>query len=576
MKDLSIIIPARNEIFLARTIQDILENIEADTEIIAILDGEWANPPVPDNDRVTLIYHSQSVGQRAATNEGLRVAKGKYVMKVDAHCAFDKGFDRKMLDAFKEVGDNVTMVPIMKNLHAFDWVCPDAEPRKNFNGGDEPHRRYQSPSGPCKQCGKPTTRDIVWYPKRSPNSTSYRFDNTLHFQYFGDYAKRPEAQTPLSESMSLQGSCFMLTKEKYIELNICDETWGSWGNQGTEVACKTWLSGGRVICNKNTWYAHMFRTQGGDFGFPYPQSGKAVERAREQSRGAFLDGTWDKAIHPLSWLIEKFAPVPDWEVIPEKAKVLHKGPSKGIIYYTDNQLDSKIAIPVQNKLREISKEKHIPIISASLKRMDFGEHNICFPSLRKGYLSMFKQIVGALENSTADIIYFCEHDVLYHLSHFDFTPSDKDTFYYNQNVWFLRMPDGHGLHYDVNQLSGLCLYRETALIHFKERLQMAQAEYERLQNIYSNPEELTTMFNRFIRNMGFEPFTHNRVAWQNQFKQSTWKSEFPNIDIKHGQNATGQRWRKDQYRNQQLLINWTEGEEIPGWGKGIDLVNIFG
>lgn len=550
-RDISIVIPARNEMFLARTIQDILEHIEADTEVIAILDGEWANPPVEDNDRVSLIYHSQSVGQRAATNEGARMAKGKYIMKADAHCAFDQGFDRKMLEAFKEVGDNVTMVPIMKNLHAFNWVCK--------NG----HERYQGPSGPCKECGLPTERDVIWYPKPSPNSTSYRFDKTLHFQYWGEYAKRPEAQGELSETMSLQGSCFMLTKEKYLELNICDETWGSWGNQGTEVACKTWLSGGRVLCNKRTWYAHMFRTQGGDFGFPYPQSGKQVEYAREQSRQAFLHGTFDKAIHPLSWLIEKFAPVPDWDIIPDSAREMVKGPSKGIIYYTHNELDERITKLVQDNLTKIGKEKHIPIISATLKKSDFGDTKIYFPSLKRGYVSMFKQIVGALENSSSHIIFFCEHDVLYHPSHFDFIPTDKNTFYYNQNVWLLRGIDGHALHYDVNQLSGMCGYRESLIKHFKERLEMVEKAYKEL-----NEQE----FNKFIRNMGFEPFTHNRVNWENKFKYDTYKSEFPNVDIKHGENATGQRWRKDQYRNQQLLINWQESEEIPGWGKGIDLV----
>ncbi len=36
------------------------------------------------------------------------------------------------------------------------------------------------------------------------------------------------------------------------------------------------------------------------------------ERAREYSRDLWLNDKWDKAIHPLSWLIEKFAPVPDW------------------------------------------------------------------------------------------------------------------------------------------------------------------------------------------------------------------------------------------------------------------------
>jgi len=36
--ELSIIIPSRNEIFLRETIEDILKNIEADTEIIAVCD----------------------------------------------------------------------------------------------------------------------------------------------------------------------------------------------------------------------------------------------------------------------------------------------------------------------------------------------------------------------------------------------------------------------------------------------------------------------------------------------------------------------------------------------------------
>lgn len=44
-QDISILIPARNEMFLARTIEDILANIEADTEVIVVLDGQWALVP---------------------------------------------------------------------------------------------------------------------------------------------------------------------------------------------------------------------------------------------------------------------------------------------------------------------------------------------------------------------------------------------------------------------------------------------------------------------------------------------------------------------------------------------------
>lgn len=292
--DLSIIIPARCEQFLSKTIDDILSNIGGDTEIIVVCDGYWPEPPIKDNDRITMIHH-KSIGQRASCNEAVRVSKAKFVMKVDAHCAFDKDFDVKMM---KLMQDNYTMIPIMRNLHVFDWVCEDG------------HRRYQSPSGVCRECGKETKMDVVWIAKTNPQSTAYYFDKDLHFQYHNEYGKRQKGD--LTETMSAQGSCFMLTRDKYNELNMCDETWGSWGNQGTEVACRTWLSGGRLVVNRTTWYAHMFRTQGGDFSFPYPQSGKAVEHARQCSRDIFLQDKWDKAIHPLSWLVEKFHP-PTWD-----------------------------------------------------------------------------------------------------------------------------------------------------------------------------------------------------------------------------------------------------------------------
>ena len=99
MKELSILIPSRNEMFLAKTIEDILANIEADTEIIAGLDGQWADPPVPQHERVNLIYVPEAIGQRAGANIACRLSKAKYVMKVDAHCSFDKGFDYRRFGA---------------------------------------------------------------------------------------------------------------------------------------------------------------------------------------------------------------------------------------------------------------------------------------------------------------------------------------------------------------------------------------------------------------------------------------------------------------------------------------------
>jgi glycosyltransferase involved in cell wall biosynthesis len=308
MKDLSILIPARNEMFLARTIQDIFEHSEANTEVIAVLDGAWADPPLPQHDRVNIIYVPESIGQRAATNMAAKLAQGRYLMKVDAHCSFDKGFDRIMIEGFAGVGDAVTMAPIMRNLWAFDWKC--------YSCG---WKKYQGPTPErCEQCDSTNVkRKMMWVGKHNPQSWSYCFDAVPKFQYFEEYKHRPgirEAakQSGFSETMSLQGSCFMVSREKYWELNLCDESLGSWGNQGIEVACKTWLSGGRVLINHNTWYAHMFRTQGGDFTFPYPQSGREQKKTKAKTWDQFFNGRWDKQIYPASWLVKKFWPVFGW------------------------------------------------------------------------------------------------------------------------------------------------------------------------------------------------------------------------------------------------------------------------
>jgi glycosyltransferase involved in cell wall biosynthesis len=431
--------------FLARTIQDILEHAKGDTEIIAVLDGQWADPPIPMHPKVSIIYHAESIGQRAAMNEAAKISTGKYIMKCDAHCAFDDGFDVKLIE---DMQPDWTVVPVMRNLHAFDWVCP--------NG----HRRYQGNSGVCETCGKDTQKDVVWIPKTSPQSFSFRFDKTMHFQYYGEYKSKQVGE--LVETMSIQGSCFMATKEKWFELDLCSEEFHSWGQQGVEVACKTWLSGGSVICNKRTWYAHMFRTKGGDFGFPYHNPQDKVKENRELSRELFQKDKWSLAKRKFKWLLDKFNP-PDWTI------------TTGLIYYTDNQLDEKYAKPARESIQKGAKERNFRITTGALKKkLDWGHKNISFPTLKRSFYAMHKQILACLENTSDDIIFFTEADVIYHPSHFDFIPKEKDTFYYNRNVWMLRTPDGHALHYEVDQLSGLCVYKETALIHSKERFKLEE------------------------------------------------------------------------------------------------------
>ena len=479
--------------FLARTIQDLLEHIEGDTEILVGLDGQWAEIPIKDNPRVTILHTGEAVGQRVLTNQLARLSKAKYLMKVDAHCAFDKGFDVKMMNLMQ---DDFTMVPVMRNLHAFDWVCK--------NG----HRRYQGPSGPCTECGEETERDIKWIGKRNPQSTAYRFDKTLHFQYWNDWGKKQTGD--LTESMSIQGSCFMVTREKYWELDLCSEEFNSWGQQGVEVACKTWLSGGKVMINRTTWYAHMFRTQGGDFSFPYENPESKVQENREYSRKLFQGDTWDKAKYKFDWLIKKFNP-PDWT------------PTKGVLYYTDNQLNMKIA----KLCRIYIKESGLPITSVSLKKMDFGR-NIHL-HLKRGKLTMFKQILAGLEAMTEDIVFFCEHDVIYHKSHFDFIPPSKDIFYYNGNNWRVR-DDGFAVKFDHDSTSQMCAYGELLIQEYRKIVKEMEA------GTYKG---------------GYEPGTRDG-------RSDRWNSAEPNIDIRHTNNLTENRWSTDKFRNKATCANWTE------------------
>jgi len=304
--NLSIVIPSRNEEFLAKTIENILENTGEQTEIIAILDGEWANPPVPQHERVNIIYLPNSIGQRAATNLGVKLSRAKFVCKMDAHIAIDENFDTKMIEGFKQVGDDAMMVPVMRNLHAYDWVCECGE------------RKYQDKGGICDKCGKQMTKDMKWIAKHNPQSVSYCFDKTPHFQYFEAYKHREpfltDRKTGFTSTMSLQGSCFMCTRQNYWDWEVCDESLGSWGHQGIELALSTWLSKHSVLVNHNTYYAHMFRTKSvNDFGFPYRQPGKEVQKTKRRVEDKFWNFKHPKQKKPVSWLLKRFWPVPGWD-----------------------------------------------------------------------------------------------------------------------------------------------------------------------------------------------------------------------------------------------------------------------
>ena len=208
--DVSVLIPARNEMFLKPTMISVLANRRAQTEIIVVLDGAWPLDPIPDHPDVTLIYHAESIGQRAAVNEAARLARGKYVMKLDAHCTVAEGFDTELM---ADCQPDWTVIPRMYNLHAFDWVCVKCG-----------KRTYQGPvPAACEVCGGVAhNQELVWQPRWNRRTDFARFDADLHFQYWREYGKRPETQGEIADVLCFVGACFFMERARYWALGGLD------------------------------------------------------------------------------------------------------------------------------------------------------------------------------------------------------------------------------------------------------------------------------------------------------------------------------------------------------------------
>lgn len=214
--------------------------------------------------------------------------------------------------------------------------------------------------------------------------------------------------------------------------------------------------------------------------------------------------------------------------------------TKGILYYTNNQLNIKLALICKNWIAKSG----LPITSVSLKPTKFG-NNISLP-LESGYETLYKQILTGLMAMKEDVVFFCEHDDLYHPSYFDFTPKDNRTYYYNGNYWYVRLTDGFAIRYNVSPLSGLCAYRDILINHFQERVDLIKKD-------------------GFSYHMGFEPMTHKRVNWKNWYEFEVYQSPIPTIDLCHGGNLTRKRWSQDQFRKKPEFWEESDYKNIPGW-----------
>lgn len=275
----TVILPSRNEKFLPNTIEEVLTKARGEIEVYAILDGYWPNPPLKDDPRLHVIHRGTPQGMRAAINAAAALAKGEYLMKLDAHCMLDEGYDVKLV---ADCEDNWICIPSRKRLDADKWEIQDV---------GKPDVDYECISYPDVEddFGGPGLNGKQW------NDRSIARKHIL-----------------IDDTPASQGSCWFMKKTYFYELELMDEaSYGTFWNESQELAFKCILSGGRYVTNKKTWYAHLHK--GKKHGRGYNLDHNQLTIGRNQTIKYFYgQKVWHKQLYPFSYLIEKFPGMPGW------------------------------------------------------------------------------------------------------------------------------------------------------------------------------------------------------------------------------------------------------------------------
>lgn len=281
--NLSVIIPSRNSPFCTKTVQDILKNAVTDIEVIINVDEKWPEPLIEDK-RVIYIHPGTPRGMRAGINAGVSIARGTYIMKTDDHCMFAPGFDKVLSENHLE--DNWIQIPRRKRLDAEHWAIMDVR---------KPDIDYHYLCFPDPNKIHDAGMHGVDWPQRTKERSDPKYD--------------------IDETMSFQGSCWFMKKKWFTDfLHALDENfYGSFAQEPQEIGLKTWLGGGKIMTNKKTWYAHLHK--GPKYGRMYLLTMKdeqAIIDKHNLSAKHWMSGGEPNMIHPISWLVEKFWPVPTW------------------------------------------------------------------------------------------------------------------------------------------------------------------------------------------------------------------------------------------------------------------------
>lgn len=220
--NLSVVIPSYEDPLLVKTIDSLLASSELGDklEIIAVLDGYWPAFELRGDPKVRYIHLGKNRGMRDAINTGVAISRGKFIMRTDEHCMFAKGFDRILTGSCQP-----------------NWIITA--------------RRY------CLDPVKWEVMDLpfVDYEKLVIQTAK----DTKKFTGI-PWTERQEERKDImiDETMAMQGSCWVMPRKWWDKVigQLQTEGYGPMYQDSHEMVFKTWKAGGKLMVNKNTWFAH--------------------------------------------------------------------------------------------------------------------------------------------------------------------------------------------------------------------------------------------------------------------------------------------------------------------------------
>lgn len=315
---LSVIIPSYNCKHVARTVENTFENATGEIEIIVVLDGYWPDPLIKAHPNLIIVHKGINTGMRSSINAGVRLATGEYLLKIDDHCAVSKGFDEELI---KGTESNWISIPSRYSLDVAKW----------------------------ETVREPIEYEFMTYPYTYLDKYRYGCGLTSK-KWLGENGINPPDMGPsefywkehqrkdikIDEIMIFLGACWFMPKQHFFNIGGLDEQmFKTLYQEPQELTFKTYLSGGKVVVNKNCWFAHMFK--GKDFGEDpnirgYRLDLTAMRETERLGTNYWMNDRWPGASRKMEWLIDHFWPIPGWPDDWREQKILweKKYPMQGI------------------------------------------------------------------------------------------------------------------------------------------------------------------------------------------------------------------------------------------------------